>query len=241
MHFVSRLLQNRAVHLIGQKPYVYITALGTMVHELGHAFFCVIFAHKIVQVQWFKPGDDGVLGFVKHSYNARNPWAILGNFFIGTGPIWFGVTALWVLGTWGTGMGNSHLAGLIPDPTFFENMHGTHWLTMISNLAQGLWQMLRHLDWQDWKLYVFAYLFLSIGSHITLSPPDIRSSLSGIILIIAIWYLVNLVALWANASIQTFIDKLVPYGHLVTFALVLTMLATLATAILLALIGSCKR
>lgn len=236
MHFVSRFLQNRAVNLIGYKPYVYLTAPGTVVHELGHAFFCILFAHKILQVQWFKPGDDGVLGFVKHSYNPHNPWAIIGNFFIGTGPIWFGVAALSGLAAWSVGLSHSHLAAFIPDPTFFENIRGTDWHIIARMLDHGVLQALQHLDFRDWKLYVFVYLLLSVGSHITLSPPDIKSSLSGIALILLLWLLLNAVAMATNFSTQHIIDRIVPYGHLAALALAVIMLATLVAAMLLTLI-----
>lgn len=52
----------------------YITgALGTPLHECAHALFCVIFGHKVVEIKLFQiNSDDGMLGYVRHTYNKKN-------------------------------------------------------------------------------------------------------------------------------------------------------------------------
>ena len=57
--------------------------LGCSVHELSHAFFALIFGHKINEIELFKPNSDGEsLGHVSHSYNKRSIYQKTGNFFI---------------------------------------------------------------------------------------------------------------------------------------------------------------
>lgn len=79
-----------------------ITAvIGTPIHELGHALMCPLFGHKIGKVKlWSPTAQNGVYGYVEHSYNRKNPWAQLGNLFIGVGPIFSGlgvvVLMLWL-------------------------------------------------------------------------------------------------------------------------------------------------
>ena len=56
-------------------------------------------------MQLFRPGRDGTLGYVEHAYNRRSLYQSVGNFFIGTGPIWFGSALVYLLsaGSWARG------------------------------------------------------------------------------------------------------------------------------------------
>ena len=78
-----------------------VTAIiGTPIHELGHLLLCPFFAHKVQRVQlWSPKGENGVYGFVEHTYNPKNLWARLGNLFIGIGPIFSGLGVI-VLMLW---------------------------------------------------------------------------------------------------------------------------------------------
>lgn len=55
----SNALRLRLASYMGVEKYVYLTAPGVMVHELSHAFFCLLFRHKIVEVKLFSPGAIG--------------------------------------------------------------------------------------------------------------------------------------------------------------------------------------
>ena len=66
--------------------------LGTRIHELGHAAMCLLFGHRIERMKlWSPPAKNGMYGYVEHSYNRKNPWAQLGNLFIGMGPLFSGL------------------------------------------------------------------------------------------------------------------------------------------------------
>ena len=72
--------------------------LGTPIHELGHALFCVIFRHRITKIEFFKPDPvSGTLGYVEHKWNRHNLWQVLGNFFIGVGPVILGCAVLFAV------------------------------------------------------------------------------------------------------------------------------------------------
>ena len=72
----------------GRAVSVLTGLIGTPVHEGAHALACLLFGHRIVEVRLFSlDPDDGVLGYVRHSYNPKSFYQRLGNFFIGTAPI----------------------------------------------------------------------------------------------------------------------------------------------------------
>lgn len=67
---------NRAwCRMLGSKGMIAMRitgAIGTPIHETGHAIFCIIFAHKIKGIKLYSlDTSTGVLGYVNHAYNKR--------------------------------------------------------------------------------------------------------------------------------------------------------------------------
>src|SRR3989304_2061427 len=95
IHFFSQLTFKSLERAFGRVGIYFVAWLGTPIHELGHALFCVIFGHRIVKIELFKPDPvTGTLGYVDHKWNRHNPWQVLGNFFIGIGPVILGCAVL---------------------------------------------------------------------------------------------------------------------------------------------------
>lgn len=62
--------------------------IGTPLHELSHAFMCLVFGHKITDMRLLiLDPNSNVAGYVSHTYNKNNFYQNLGNFFIGIAPI----------------------------------------------------------------------------------------------------------------------------------------------------------
>ena len=155
MQLLSNSIRKSLAKIFGIQGYIYLTAPGVMIHEIGHAIFCLIFRHKIVEMKLFSPEEDGTLGYVNHSYNPNSFYQRIGNFFIGTGPIWFGVAVLCLI-SW----------LLLPDEMQISDFFSLNF-------------------WRRWQSYIWLYLALTIASHITLSPPDLAGSVDGGIAIMA--------------------------------------------------------
>ncbi len=178
MQKFSELLRNRLADVLGVRGYVYLTFPGVMIHELSHAAFCVIFRHRIVEMQLFSPEADGTLGYVEHTYNPRNLYHRIGNFFIGTGPVWGGCVMLAVI-SW----------LLLPAAMRQGNSFGECFSAFFSGLFT--WQF-----WVAWRSWLWIYLAISIASHITLSPPDLEGAQDGLLMIILIVMLGSLLLGW---------------------------------------------
>ena len=155
MQLLSNSIRKSLAKIFGIQGYIYLTAPGVMIHEIGHAIFCLIFRHKIVEMKLFSPEEDGTLGYVNHSYNPNSFYQRIGNFFIGTGPIWFGVAVLCLI-SW----------LLLPNAMQISDFFSLNF-------------------WGRWQSYIWLYLALTISSHITLSPPDLAGSVDGGIVILA--------------------------------------------------------
>ena len=155
MQLLSNSIRKSLAKIFGIQGYIYLTAPGVMIHEIGHAVFCLIFRHKIVEMKLFSPEEDGTLGYVNHSYNPNSFYQRIGNFFIGTGPIWFGVAVLCLI-SW----------LLLPNAMQISDFFSLNF-------------------WGRWQSYIWLYLALTISSHITLSPPDLAGSVDGGIAIMA--------------------------------------------------------
>ena len=168
MQLLSNSIRKSLAKIFGIQGYIYLTAPGVMIHEIGHAVFCLIFRHKIVEMKLFSPEEDGTLGYVNHSYNPNSFYQRIGNFFIGTDPIWFGVAVLCLI-SW----------QLLPNEMQISDFFSLNF-------------------WGRWQSYIWLYLALTISSHITLSPPDLAGSVDGGIAIMATALLTFLLLGWCG-------------------------------------------
>lgn len=166
----------------------YITgAIGTPLHECAHALFCVIFGHKITEIKLFQiNSSDGTLGYVNHSYNPKNIYHKIGNFFIGVAPIIVISAVLYLLALW-----------LLPN--FVAEINGSFrisdFVSNIGNVFTSLLGVLQSfflcaLSWQWW---VFLIIGIFLALHMTLSKADIKGALSGILFLLIVVLVVDVI------------------------------------------------
>lgn len=205
MNSVAGMVEKKAYQVLGRKAYLWLFGwLGTAVHELGHAIMCIIFGHRIEKLVLFNPSPDSQpLGSVDHSYNPKNLYHAIGNFFIGIGPIILGTLLI-------------YLASLVLLSKSFHHHAGNLNITYEVLLD---WQSLRELgvDIYDiftefftetftgdglttWQFYVFCYLLFCIGSAMKLSGADIKSAIRGFLLIVGIIFIANLALIYFDYS-----------------------------------------
>jgi hypothetical protein len=181
LHYIHKFLESNARLLLGRTLYLYLFGgLGTIIHEIGHALMCFPFGHKITEIELFNPNPNtGTLGFVNHSYNPKNIWALIGNFFISIGPLILGSVVIYF---------SVYFLVLEEFFTSFEDLnisflHFTSLDNFISLLVESknsylqfseLLFTIKHL--QNWKFWLFIYILINIGGNMTLRPADIKGA-----------------------------------------------------------------
>ncbi len=189
---------------VGPKILLGTGIIGTPIHELSHAAMCLLFGHRITDICLYQPdSDDGTLGYVSHSYNQRNIYHQIGNFFIGVAPVLLGggvVVLLMYLLTPATfgfvkyeimALGSSDLTS-IPVGDYFEF------------LGNSIGEIFSSYNLSSWEGWVFIILALMISTHMEMSGADIKGSLKGLLFITIILGLVD--GIIYLVSFDTFVE-----------------------------------
>jgi len=227
MNFFARKNETLSYKVLGQKVYLYIFGwLGTSIHEMGHAIFAIIFAHKISEIKLFSPGSGKSLGHVKHSYTKGNPYQTLGNFFIGIGPILLGTFLLWLI-TWLLFHINifriAERYEVVYNFELFSSLESIK--NAFVNIGKGVWEFFNSIisngNW--WKLTLFFYLFYAVGSSITLSSSDIKGAFRGFLYFLIILLLFNISTLWIGDFTTAFFKQINNYLSGFYFLIILSI------------------
>jgi hypothetical protein len=189
---------------------------------------CYLFAHRVEEVALYRPdANRATLGYVRHSYNPRNPYQQLGNFFIALGPIFSGCAVITAV---------LFLCFPTSIHTFFNEA-----FTIID--SQGSLQELAvcgvsfvtHLfDGRGyWFLKVLgAAVIFAVMLHVNLSAADIKSGLAGAGLFAILLFIFSCVVTAVGGALPEMIRN----GGQVFFAycLVLFMVIFVFSAMILA-------
>ena len=219
---------------VGRGIVLVTASLGTPVHELGHALMCLIFGHKITDMALWQPSaPNGQLGYVTHTYRKRNLYHILGNLFIGIGPIFSGLgvltLALW-LGFPDTFAGYTSTAasmaaeGAELPALFWEGL---------KMLPRMITELIRGTEVPLWGRIVALVVILAVSQHVSLSPEDIKGSLTAIPLYLALLLLLTLVCgLIGTVAMEAVSGALAVFSAYMTALFVIVLVSALVQLVL---------
>ena len=210
IHFISQLTFKSLANAFGPWGTYFVAWLGTPVHELGHALFCLIFMHKIEEIRFFKPDKNtGTLGYVYHTWNRKNPWHVLGNFFIGIGPMVLGCAALFALFYFlvpgSSRVWDSIIAGV--NGLGANAAVGDYFTVFRDSILSIINIIFTSSNLHTWQFWVFLYLSVCIASNVRLSWADVKGSFSGLGCIVLPFLILNLILLLAGRTS----DSVFPY------------------------------
>ncbi|HEX5010812.1 MAG TPA: hypothetical protein VFY71_10450 [Planctomycetota bacterium] len=235
LHLLERLLSARLQSRFGWRGVLLTGWLGVPVHELSHAAVCLLFGHRVERMKLFAPDPrTGQLGEVQHAWDRRSVYQQVGRFFIGVAPLVGGALALLLL---------TRLlgpAGVASAPLPAEGGP----LGVARAAADRAGALIAALAGHDvagrWVTWLYLYLCLCIGAHMSPSSADLRGGLPGLLLLLGLVLATNLVVVALGHDPATgeavAARLLAPLLALLIVALALgvlcLLLVTLATALL---------
>ena len=217
----------------GRAAVIGTSVLGTPVHELSHALMCLVFGHKITEMSLWQPAArDGTLGYVSHSYNRKNPYHVLGNLFIGIGPVLGGMGVLTLilalcfptaLSTYATAAravvgagGNGFVQGL---DLFLEG------LRLFPDMVR---EAMTDTAVPVWARVVGVICLVSVSLHIELSPADIKGALRSVPLyLVLVLILTAICALIGQGAMDATLAALALFSAYLSALFVIVLLIAL--------------
>ncbi len=243
MNLIAGRVERNSYRLMGQKIYLRVFGgLGTAAHELGHAFFCKVFGHRITEMKLFSPDPaKGTLGYVNHAYNPKSRYQQIGNFFIGIGPVITGSIVIYILA--------AILIGVQPPGHYLPESYQASsdgMLQILGSALQTSWytatgaflDIFQGENWSSIWFYIFLYLVFAIGSSVTLSGADLKGAQKGFIYLVIFLLVFNALTLWLGDFMN---DVSLFFARITGFMNAYILLAALLNLAFLVIIGSLAR
>lgn len=207
---------------LGRGTVLVTGIIGTPIHELSHALFALLFGHRIIDLKLFqRPDQDGVMGYVNHSFNKRNLYQRVGNFFIGIAPILGGIFVIVLLMYFLIPDTYAAYAGILAGSLNTQAVSDIN----IAGIGGTYWDLVKTIfslaNFQNAYFYLFLFLAICISSHMSLSFADIKGSFDGLIFIFLILLLLNFLNL-DQFSLLPF--SMVQYNIIATGILIISVI-----------------
>lgn len=204
----------------GYKGILATAWIGTPVHEIGHAFMCLIFGHKIMDMRLLLiDRADGTLGYVTHSYNRRSVYQTVGNFFIGIAPIFSGIGALFL-----------SLYYLLPNSfkvfaIYLQEgvMTKSFDVTFVKGFASASLVLIQSIftlsNLFNPHFWIFLLIAIGISSHMALSGADIKGATHGLVSLYVVLFILTMMGLYMHVNTYSYIAQVAQYNaYLLAFS-----------------------
>lgn len=194
--FILGFLRERSIEnfqkSFGWKAVAITAIIGVPIHELSHAVFCFIFGHKIIKVVLIQKRDEnGVLGYVNHSYNPNSVYQQIGNFFIGIAPILGGIASIIALMRIIIPNEYNQFITISMNNLDITKLDGAAINGVLNSYIKLITSIFSINNFANPYFVVFLILAICISSHISLSSADIKGASKGLIIIFLVMGVIN--------------------------------------------------
>lgn len=217
--FTFNVIENKNNQLIqralGEKIIIFTGFIGTVVHEVSHMIMALIFNHKIVKVELFRPKkykEDGILGFVRSTYNPNSIYQQVGNFFIGIAPMIFGTLTIWLLFIIFSNNIYTMFLNYMDIGLYTNYLQSSNYSGFFNLLVHDVFLLLKTIFSFDYIFNVnhliMLFLIYSISTHMTLSLADLKGSFKGLLVCFIVVFVI------------TFLGKILGLSNIFTSSIV---------------------
>jgi hypothetical protein len=219
----------------GSKALMVTGVIGVPIHELSHAIFALIFGHKIKKIKLLqKPDENGVMGYVQHSYNQSSIYQQIGNFFIGIAPIFGGIFSIIALMRLIIPKAYADFISILVKSLKVTVLNKSTIEAMINSYV-GLLKVIFSLkNLENPYFYIFLFVAICISSHISLSSADIKGASRGLWVIFIILLILNIL----NLSKYILDINLIRYNILITGVLMVAIILATITYLISFILSS---
>ena len=192
---LNKLNARLLFRLVGNYVTFIIIGIGTMFHELSHALFCLVFHHKIIEVNLLSyDSHSKSLGYVNHQWDKTNFYQSAGNFFIGLAPLFSGLAVYFLgnelFGSLGEAVSNTdYSAGLNTSTDSYWHMISS----ILYAVYQGMIQLFALDNFKNIWFYPYVLFSITIAYAVAPSFSDLRSALPGSIALAVLVVLANII------------------------------------------------
>lgn len=230
LHKIEQVSSRSLSHHYGWRSVLLTAWLGSAVHEGSHLLLCKLLRLRVVAFQLYEPDPrSGTLGYVHHAVReGRSPWAAASRFSVAISPLLAGV-----------GLLVAAFAILLPDvfslavsrPGSAEAFSGEissmgTMGTLGHRLIAALSALATPTRLKSGYFWLFVYLCLSVGLHMTPSRADMQRAWTGLGLVAALCLVGgSLLAarVGVGSSLPIIASLLAPVGFVMSAAAVLGM------------------
>lgn len=207
--------------------YVMLTGfIGVPIHEFSHAVAALFFGHKITAIKLFqRPDENGTLGYVSHSYNPRNLYQQVGNFFIGVAPIFGGTFAIIALMRLIIPISYNEFINIVVKNLYIKALNKTTIDGIVISYGALIKGIFTLKNFENPYFYIYLFLGICISSHISLSYADMKGASKGVSVIFLILLVLNIFSL----SKFVVASNIIKYNILLIGFLIVAVLLSLIT------------